>query len=154
MKLAGEPSHDSRPAPLHDLRVLEVAHVASAPFVGMLLGDLGADVVKIEPPGGDMMRGWPPLESGADGADYSHNFASLNRNKRSIMLNLKSDTDLEFMKELVAVSDVLVENFRPGALDRLGLGFDEVSAFDVRRDPPALGAHRQQVAREWLSHTS
>ena len=117
-------------APLAGLRVVELAHVASGPFAGMLLADLGADVVKFEPPSGDMMRGWPPVETGPDGTPYSHNFASLNRNKRSISLDLKDADDLSLAKELIGTADVVVENYRPGALDKLGLGYRDVSVLN------------------------
>ena len=116
--------------PLAGLRVVELAHVASGPFAGMLLADLGADVVKLESPAGDMMRGWPPVETGPDGTPYSHNFASLNRNKRSVSLDLKDEGDLALAKRLIARADVVVENFRPGALDKLGLGYRDVSALN------------------------
>lgn len=116
--------------PLSGLRVVELAHVASGPFAGMLLADLGADVVKFESPAGDMMRGWPPVETGPDGTPYSHNFASLNRNKRSISLDLKDPQDLSLAKRLIARADVLLENFRPGALDKLGLGYHDVAALN------------------------
>ena len=112
--------------PLAGVRVLEFGHVAAGPFASSLFADLGADVVKVEPPGGDQMRSWPPLVSEGE-ESYSHNFAALNRNKRSISLDLKNPTELARVRELCAVSDVIVENYRPGALERLGLGFDEVS---------------------------
>jgi crotonobetainyl-CoA:carnitine CoA-transferase CaiB-like acyl-CoA transferase len=85
----------------------------------MLLADMGADVVKVEhPQGGDTMRQWPPITGG-----YSENFASLNRNKRSVTLNLKDPADRERARELVLGADVLIENNRPGVMDRLGLGY-------------------------------
>jgi crotonobetainyl-CoA:carnitine CoA-transferase CaiB-like acyl-CoA transferase len=85
----------------------------------MLLADFGADVIKIEPPEGDSMRQWPPLNGG-----FSENFASVNRGKRSVVLNLKDPAHLERARELVLEADVLVENNRPGAMRRLGLGWD------------------------------
>ena len=121
---------DPQTPPLAGLRVVELAHVASGPFAGMLLADLGADVVKLESPAGDMMRGWPPVETGPEGIPYSHNFASLNRNKRSISLDLKDEEDLSLAKELIARADVVLENFRPGALDKLGLGYRDVAALN------------------------
>ena len=121
---------DSQTPPLVGLRVVELAHVASGPFAGMLLADLGADVVKLESPAGDMMRGWPPVETGPDGIPYSHNFASLNRNKRSVSLDLKDEEDLSLARELIARADVVLENFRPGALDKLGLGYRAVAALN------------------------
>ena len=88
----------------------------------MLLGDLGADVIKIEPPSGDAMRQWPPITNG-----FSENFASVNRNKRSIALDLKDPEAQQIALNLIRDADVLVENNRPGVMDRLGLGYAEVS---------------------------
>lgn len=88
----------------------------------MLLGDLGADVIKVEPPGGDAMRQWPPIVNG-----FSGNFASVNKNKRSIALDLKSRDDLDTAYQLVKSADVLLENNRPGVMRRLGLDYDTVS---------------------------
>lgn len=113
--------------PLEGVRVVELAHVAAGPFAGMLLADLGADVVKIEPPGGDQMRNWPPFADDGE-RRFSHNFASLNRNKRSVVADLKDPEQLRRVRSLIGACDVVVENYRPGALDRLGLGYDAVSA--------------------------
>ncbi|NDZ18064.1 carnitine dehydratase [Variovorax sp. WS11] len=105
--------------PLDGIRVLEVCNVAAGPFCGLLLADMGADVVKIEnPDGGDTLRTWPPISDG-----YSENFASLNRNKRSVTLNLKNVVDREMFLDLAAESDVLVENNRPGVMERLGVSY-------------------------------
>jgi len=104
--------------PLQGVSVVEFCQVAAGPFCGMLLADFGADVVKIEPPEGDSLRQWPPLSDG-----YSENFASLNRGKRSVALDLKDPACLEFARALVMQADVLVENNRPGVMDRLGLGW-------------------------------
>jgi succinate--hydroxymethylglutarate CoA-transferase len=113
-------------APLAGLRVLEFGQIAAGPFAGSLLADLGADVVKVERAGdGDGMRQWPPLMGGPDDASrYSGNFASINRNKRSITVDLKTPEDKATVIELARAADVVVENFRPGTLDRLGLGYD------------------------------
>ncbi len=106
--------------------MIELAHVAAGPFAGMLLADLGADVVKVEPPTGDQMRAWPPFAD--DGQErFSHNFASVNRNKRSVVADLKDPEDLARVHRLVEAAHVVVENYRPGVLDRLGLGYDAVS---------------------------
>src|SRR5687767_13386904 len=118
----------TNPGPLAGLRVLEVAQFAAGPFPALLLADFGADVVKIEPPGGDGCRSWPPQVDSGDGEPYGMNFAVLNRNKRSVVLDLKSATDRERFLSLCAKADVLVENNRPGAMQRLGLGFDAVRA--------------------------
>jgi crotonobetainyl-CoA:carnitine CoA-transferase CaiB-like acyl-CoA transferase len=114
--------------PLAGLRVLELGHIAAGPFAGSLVADLGADVVKVERPGvGDGMRGWPPLSENEDGVEFSENFASLNRNKRSVVVDLGDAAEVERLRALCARADVLVENFRPGALERAGLGYAELS---------------------------
>jgi crotonobetainyl-CoA:carnitine CoA-transferase CaiB-like acyl-CoA transferase len=105
--------------PLEGVRAVEFCQVAAGPFCGMLLSDYGARVVKIEPLEGDGMRAWPPTSNG-----YSENFASLNRGKQSIALNLKNPCDVNVARALVLESDVLIENNRPGVMDRLGLGWD------------------------------
>jgi succinate--hydroxymethylglutarate CoA-transferase len=110
------------------MRVLEFGHIAAAPFTGMLLADLGAEVVKVESPEGDGLRTWPPSVEDSDGNPFSLNFASLNRNKRSIVADLKRPEDLSRVRELCRAADVLVENYRPGVMERLGLGFDDVAA--------------------------
>lgn len=108
-------------APLAGVKVVEFCQVAAGPFCGMLLADMGADVVKIEPPQGDSMRQWPPLTNG-----FSENFASLNRNKRSIVLDLKDARERNRAKQLSLTSDVVIENNRPGVMERLGLGHDRL----------------------------
>lgn len=114
--------------PLAGLRVLEFGQIAAGPFGGMLLADLGADVVKVErPDGGDGMRDWPPLVEGDSGQGYSGNFASLNRNKRSIVVDLKDTADVQRLLGLCRRADVILENFRPGVLPRLGLGYEDVA---------------------------
>ena len=124
---------DSTPYPLHGVRVLEFGQIAAGPFAGSLMADMGADVVKVErPDGGDGMRSWPPLSENADGDVFSENFASLNRNKRSITANLKDPADVERLKSLAAACDIVIENFRPGVLRRLGLGYDELSALNEK----------------------
>jgi crotonobetainyl-CoA:carnitine CoA-transferase CaiB-like acyl-CoA transferase len=105
--------------PLQDIKVIEFCQVAAGPFCGLLLADMGADVIKVEhPDGGDSLRQWPPLKQG-----FSENFASLNRNKRSIALNLKNPEDVAKAKALVLSADVLIENNRPGVMERLGLDY-------------------------------
>ncbi len=109
--------------PLAGVRVVEICQIASGPYCAMLLADLGADVIKIEPPGGDAMRAWPPLTQG-----FSENFAALNRNKRSIALDLRNPTDLAIARRLIDAGDVVIENSRPGAMRRLGLDHATVGA--------------------------
>jgi crotonobetainyl-CoA:carnitine CoA-transferase CaiB-like acyl-CoA transferase len=107
----------SNAKPLQGVRVLEFCQIAAGPFAGMLLADYGADVVKIEPPEGDAMRQWPPVKEG-----MSENFASLNRGKRSLALNLKDPKDLARAQALILEADVVLENSRPGVMNRLGIG--------------------------------
>lgn len=118
-------------SPLSGIRVLEFGQIAAGPFAGSLLADLGADVVKIErPDGGDGMRNWPPLSTPEGDSDevYSENFASLNRNKRSVAFNMKDAGDLEQLEALCDKADVIIENFRAGVLKRLGLGYEVLKA--------------------------
>ena len=121
---------NSSQGPLAGVRAIELGQIAAGPFTGSLLADLGADVVKIErPDGGDGMRGWPPLSTAGDaGAPYSENFASLNRNKRSVALDLKDRSGIDRLLRLADAADVLVENYRPGVLARLGADYAAVSA--------------------------
>jgi crotonobetainyl-CoA:carnitine CoA-transferase CaiB-like acyl-CoA transferase len=109
--------------PLSGVRVIEFCHVAAGPFCGMLLADFGADVIKVEPPDGDAMRQWPPITEG-----FSENFASINRGKRSVALDLKDPAARDHARALVLQADVLIENSRPGVMQRLGLGWDWFSA--------------------------
>lgn len=112
--------------PLSGVRVLEFGQIAAGPFVGSLLADLGADVVKVERPVvGDGLRAWPPLTAGTAGDVFSENFASINRNKRSITADFKNKNDVKHLKNLVTVCDVVIENYRPGVLPRLGLGYED-----------------------------
>lgn len=109
----------SKAAPLTGLKVVEFCNVAAGPYCAMLLADMGADVVKVEPAGGDMLRQWPPITDG-----FSENFAALNRNKRSICLDLKDPADKPIARRLIEAADVVVENNRAGAMSRLGLGYE------------------------------
>ncbi|MBX3672563.1 MAG: CoA transferase [Burkholderiales bacterium] len=111
--------HAATPLPLAGVKVVEFCQVAAGPFCGMLLADYGAEVVKVEPPEGDAMRQWPPVNGG-----YSENFASVNRGKKSVALDLKSPADRDLARALALEADVLVENNRPGVMARLGLGWD------------------------------
>lgn len=103
---------------MQGIKVVEFCEIAAGPFCAMLLADMGADVIKVEKPTGDAMRLWPPLTDG-----YSENFASVNRNKRSIVLDLKSEQGVSAARSLILDSDVVVENFRPGVMKRLGIDY-------------------------------
>lgn len=119
-----------RPLPLAGLRVLDVTQVMAGPFCSMLLADLGADVIKIEPPGtGDQTRGAMGFKM--KGPD-SMGFLNMNRNKRSMALNLKSEAGRALFLKLVATADILVENYRPGVMKRLGLGYEALRAHNPR----------------------
>lgn len=114
--------------PLAGVRVLEIGAFMAAPFATMQLADLGADVVKVEnPSGGDPVRATGPFVSG-----HSSPFARLNRNKRSVALDLKHEDGKRVLRRLLEGADVLVENLRPGALARLGFGYHEVRALNPR----------------------
>ena len=114
--------------PLSGLRVLDFSTLLPGPLATLLLAEAGAEVIKIERPGrGDEMRGYQP-PFGSDSA----NFALLNRGKRSIAIDLKAADAVERLAPLVATSDVLVEQFRPGVMDRLGLGYETVRRINPR----------------------
>ena len=105
--------------PLAGIRVVEFTHMVMGPSAGVILADLGADVVKVEPKGGDQTR-----RLLGSGAGY---FPMFNRNKRSICLDLKSDAGAAAARRLCERADVVIENFKPGTLDRLGLGYEALS---------------------------
>lgn len=108
--------------PLTGIRVIDLSRILSGPFATMTLADLGAEVVKIEPPRGDDTRAWGPPFVGGESTYY----LSANRGKKSIVLDLKSEAGKEALWDLIATADVVVENFRPGTLARLGFGRDEI----------------------------
>lgn len=129
--------------PLHGIRVIEFCNVAAGPYCGMLLADMGADVIKVEhPDGGDTLRAWPPISDG-----YSENFASLNRNKRSVTIDLKDPAGIEQALQLIATADVLIENNRPGVMDRLGLGYEQVKQLVPRIVYCSISAYGQTGPR-------
>jgi CoA:oxalate CoA-transferase len=110
--------------PLHGIRVLDLTTFLSGPYATQMLADLGAEIIKIEPPGGDSSREIPPHFVG----DTSAYFLSVNRNKKSVCLDLKSSRARQILIDLAARCDLLIENFRPGVLTRLGLGPDQLRA--------------------------
>jgi CoA:oxalate CoA-transferase len=113
--------------PLAGIRVIELANFIAGPLCGTLLADMGADVIKIEPPQGDMGRATPPIRNGE-----SVSFTALNRNKRSLVLDLKRPEAQEVMRRLAAKSDVFVEANRPGALEKMGLGAEHLKAVNPK----------------------
>jgi formyl-CoA transferase len=117
------------PGPLDGVRVVDLTRVVAGPYCSMFLGDLGAEVVKVEQPGlGDDTRGWGPPFAGGESAYY----LCINRNKKSLTLDLKSKRAVELLRELVKSADVIIENFRPGTMERLGLGEKELRALNPR----------------------
>ncbi len=112
--------------PLSDLLVLDLTRALAGPHAAMMLGDMGARVIKIEPPAGDDTRGWGPPFIGADDERESTYFLSANRNKESLVLDLKSDADREVLARLVERADVLMENFRVGVLEQLGFSVERL----------------------------
>jgi CoA:oxalate CoA-transferase len=110
--------------PLAGVRVLDLTQFLSGPYCSQIFGDLGAEVIKVESPEGDLARSIPPHFVGDDSVYY----LSINRNKRSVVANLKSKEGLEIVRKLALASDIVLENFRPGVLDRLGLKASELRA--------------------------
>ena len=111
---------------LEGVRVLDLSRVLAGPYCTMMLGDLGADIIKIEAPGlGDDTRHWgPPFAQGGESA-Y---FLCVNRNKRSMTLNLKSEQGQHILKELIRQSDILVDNFRVDTMEKWGLGYEALQS--------------------------
>ncbi len=114
------PETPSRRLPLDGVRVIELGQLLAGPFTGTLLAYFGADVVKVEPPGGDPIRGWRKLDE--DGTSYW--WRSLGRNKKSVTLDLKSEQGKGLVRKLMSSADVVIENFRPGTMENWGLGPD------------------------------
>ena len=120
-------------APLEDITVVDLSRALAGPHASMMLGDMGARVIKVETPGtGDDTRGWGPPFVGPDDDPVSTYYLSANRNKESITLDLKSDDGRDVLTRLVRAADVLVENFRPGVLDRLGFPVDRLHELNPR----------------------
>jgi crotonobetainyl-CoA:carnitine CoA-transferase CaiB-like acyl-CoA transferase len=114
--------------PLQGVRVLDFTRVLAGPAAALALADLGAEVWKVEPPGtGDDTRLFPPFRE-----DVSHYFLSVNRGKKSIVIDLKTEAGVALAKDLAAKCDILIENYRPGVMDRLGLGYEALSAINPR----------------------
>ena len=133
--------NDTQPAgdkiqPIQGIRVVDISRALAGPFCTMMLGDLGADVIKVERPGrGDESRSWGPPFVGAATEAYpgeSTYYLAANRSKRSLTLNLKDPAGQQIIKQLAEVSDVLVENFLTGSLDRMGLGYEQLHKLNPR----------------------
>lgn len=114
--------------PLAGIKVLDFSRILSGPYASMVLADLGAEVIKVEPIlSGDETRNFPPFQNG-----MSHYYIALNRSKKSISLDLKSPEGMQIAKDLAQQSDIVLENFRPGVMDRLGLGYDTLRSENER----------------------
>ena len=137
------------PGALDGVTILDFSRVLAGPFATMMLADLGATVIKVERPGGgDETRAWgPPYDAHGD-ATY---FQAVNRNKASLVLDLRAEDDLDRARSLAGEADVVVENFRPGVMDGLGLGYDRLSAGQpgphLLLDHRLRGRRRGQAAR-------
>ena len=138
--------------PLSDLRVVDLTQVLAGPYCTMLLADLGADVVKVERPGGDLIRTNPPHVDDPDEEPYGGYFQSVNRGKRSIELDLGDDDDREDFQYLVESADVVVENYRAGTMERLGCAYEDLKELNPELvyasirgfgDPRTGETHRQ-----------
>ncbi|MGA0104180.1 MAG: CaiB/BaiF CoA transferase family protein, partial [Steroidobacteraceae bacterium] len=120
---------DFQNGPLSDLRVIEMGTLLAGPFCGQVLGDMGADVIKVEPPNqGDPMRVWGRQKQG----EPSLWWPVVGRNKKAVTLDLRQPAGQEVLRELVAKADFLLENFRPGTLEKWGLGWEQLSAINPR----------------------
>lgn len=139
---------DGDSPPLKGVRVLDASRILAGPLCGMLLGDLGADVVKVEPPGGDETRRWGPPFLGSEAAYYLWP----NRNKRSIVLDLSRPQGQEVLRDLCAHADVLLENFKAGTLERWGLGREELASLNPRLVHCSIsGFGSRGPRRDWLA---
>lgn len=118
---------------LENITILDLTHVLAGPFATMMMADMGANVIKIEiPHGGDDTRCYPPFRRRVDGVEESLYFANINRNKKGVTLNLKKEEGKAIFKELVKKADIVIENYRPGVMDKLGLGYDVLKKINPR----------------------
>ena len=123
-----EQPQSSWAGPLQGIRVVDLTRVLAGPFATQSLGDLGAEILKIEPPGGgDETRRFPPFVGGE-----SHYFLGINRNKKSLVIDLSQEAGADILRRLVARADILVENYRPGVMNRLGLGYETLAVLNPR----------------------
>jgi CoA:oxalate CoA-transferase len=138
---------------LEGIRVVDLSHVLAAPTTTMFLADLGAEVIHLEPPHGDDAREYGPF-AGGPGKNHSGYFISLNRNKKSLVLNLKSAKGKEILRELIKVSDVIVENFRPSAMKKMGFGWEEIQKMNPRIIYAAISGFGHDSPPEYAARPS
>ena len=132
MRTAADAAHEpadarAKPRPLDGLRVVDLSRFIAGPFAGRLLADLGADVVKVEPPAGDVTRLFGVVRGGLSGL-----YVQQNAGKRNVCIDLKAPGGTELVRSLAREADILIENFRPGVMDRAGLGWEQLSAANPR----------------------
>jgi crotonobetainyl-CoA:carnitine CoA-transferase CaiB-like acyl-CoA transferase len=118
----------TRTGPLQGMRVIELAHIMAGPVCGLMLADMGADVIKVEKPSGDDSRRFVPPDINGEAAAYM----MMNRNKRGIALNLKDADAVDVLRKLLSEADVVIENYRTGTMERLGLGYDDLVKINPR----------------------
>ena len=118
----------TRSGPLGGMRVIELAHIMAGPVCGLMLADMGADVIKVEKPTGDDSRRFTPPQIGGEAAAYM----MMNRNKRGISLNLKDPQAVDILRKLLATADVVIENYRKGTMEKLGLSYEDLAAVNPR----------------------
>jgi len=141
--MTADPAGPSARGPLDGIRVVDCSTVLAGPYCTMLLADLGADVVKVEPPEGDSTRAWGPpwVGDAAGGSRTAAYFLSVNRNKRSLRLDLRTEAGRDVLGRLIARGDVLVENFRPGGFERLGFSDTALAALNQELVHLAIGGY-------------
>ena len=132
--------------PLHGLTVIDLTRVLAGPYCAMMLGDMGAEVLKIEEPThGDDTRAWAPFQDGV-----SSFFLGMNRSKKSVTLDLKTPEGAEALRRLIGTADVLIENFRPGSLKKLGFDYDSVREMNPRLVFCSITGYGQQGPKRAL----
>lgn len=122
------PMRSERAGPLSDIRIVDLTQALAGPYCTMILSDMGADIIKVEPPGGDGIRRIGPHTEVDEAHHFGGYYASANRNKRSIVLDLKTDADREILLRLVDTADIVVENFRAGVMETFGLEYEVLAA--------------------------
>ena len=142
---------DSAVKPLEGIRVLDFTRYVSGPYATMLLADAGAEVIKVEPEGGEISRRLPPMMTDGEGHSHSTYFLRLNRGKKSVVLDPRSVQDRPALEKLIASADVVVENFRAGAFEAWGLGWDELQRINPRLVYATITGfgHSASRARDW-----
>ena len=144
--MGGQSPFPATPCALEGVRVIEMGQLIAGPFAGKTLGEFGADVIKIEPPGaGDPLRNWRLMQD-----DTSVWWQVQSRNKRSLALDLRAEEGQDIARKLIAEADVLIENFRPGTLEGWGMGYEQLAELNpglimLRDERPA----RRSIGRGW-----